>query len=63
MIMENSQLYRGIFWINDINNIYCSDLFFSIPCDENGMALEKIPPEVSSKNDDNYNHKKLSYIL
>lgn len=59
MIIENSQLYRGIFWITDTDNIYGSDLYFRIPCDKNGTTDFEIPVETSAKNADNYNHKKL----
>lgn len=58
-MIEDSQLYRGIFWIPDTDNIYDSDLYFRIPCDEYGLTCSEIPVEISSKSADNYNHKKL----
>ncbi|MCM1507682.1 MAG: hypothetical protein NC177_11190 [Ruminococcus flavefaciens] len=58
-ILESSQLYRGIFWIKDIDRIYDSGLYFRIPCDKNGLTEYEIPSEVSAKNAPDYNHKKL----
>lgn len=57
---KDLNLYRGIFWIRDINNVYSSDLYFKIPCDTNGSIIDsdfKIPLSMSSKGNDNYNHK------
>lgn len=59
---EDTNLYRGIFWIKDIDNIEQSDLYFQIPCDSNGNIND---PEFSmsdlqsSKGKDNYNHKRV----
>ncbi|MDE7365487.1 MAG: hypothetical protein K2N27_11540, partial [Ruminococcus sp.] len=52
--------YRGIFWIPDIEDVYSSDLYFPIPCDSNGNINDsdfEISPLMSSKGNDNYNHK------
>lgn len=58
-LREDSNLYRGIFWIPDINNIENSDLYFQIPCNSDGTIDTDfhIPVEMSSKGTDNYNHK------
>ena len=47
IINEDSTLYRGIFWIRDIDNIDNTDLYF------------QISPQLSSKDTQNYNHKNL----
>lgn len=60
--MSNKNLYRGIFWITDIDDIYSSILYFQIPCDSNGNINGsdfEISSEMSSKGADNYNHKKV----
>ena len=36
MLTEDSNLYRGIFWIPDVNNVEQSQLYFQIPCNSNG---------------------------
>ena len=36
ILKEDIQLYRGIFWITDVNNVQSSKLYFTIPCDNNG---------------------------
>lgn len=65
LLKEDSQLYRGIFWIKDIDNIDKSDLYFQIPCNSDGTndSNFKIDLDKSSKNTDNYNHKKLWQTL
>ena len=61
MINGDTQLYRGIFWITDTDNLYDSAIYFQIPCDCNGniTADFEISPLMTSKNTDNYNHKKV----
>lgn len=61
ILTEDRNLYRGIFWIPDIDNIYNSDLYFQIPCDSYGNIDSNfnLGDNVSSKNRDNYNHKNL----
>lgn len=59
-INEDSQLYKGIFWITDLDNISNNELYFQIPVD----FLGNIDPSVdrirlNSKNNDNYNHKNM----
>ena len=58
-LFEDSNLYRGIFWIPNINNLYDSKLYFQIPCDFEGNISGdfKISTQMSSKGTDNYNHK------
>ena len=59
LINEDSQLYKGIFWIKDVDDIAQSILYFQIPVDASGTiemdALDRL--RLNSKNNDNYNHK------
>lgn len=59
MSAEDTTLYRGIFWIKDIDNVSGSGMYFRIPCDRNGIISPnfEIPQIMSSKNRDNYNHR------
>lgn len=62
ILKEDVKLYRGIFWITDINNVENSKLFFTIPCDPNGYINDpefQINQSMSSTGSDNYNHKKV----
>lgn len=62
LLKEDKQLYRGIFWIPDIHNVQSSQLYFLIPCDNNGIIDDinfTIPSTMSSTGSDNYNHKRL----
>lgn len=62
ILHEDIQLYRGIFWIPDVDNVYSSQLYFTIPCDSNGVINDSsftISHQMSSSGSDNYNHKKV----
>ena len=62
LLVEDVQLYRGIFWITDINDIGSSKLYFTIPCDNDGNINDPefmIPDTMSSTGSDNYNHKRV----
>ena len=62
LLKEDKQLYRGIFWIPDVDNVCPSQLYFTILCDSNGIINEQsftISPQMYSTGSDNYNHKKL----
>ena len=37
-LQEDSNLYRGIFWILDVDNIDSSNLYFQIPCNSEGVV-------------------------
>ena len=55
-----SALYKGIFWIRDPENIGDNSLCFMIPVNSHGEidpVLDKTG--LNSKNQDNYNHRKL----
>ena len=56
-LLEDSQLYKGIFWIPNIENPdknYC----FKIDCDNDGNAQHS-EYELNAKSGDTYNHKAL----
>ena len=57
--MEDKALYKGIFWIDDIDNIEASELFFKIRCDSHGNVENHDPDiDLTSKSGDNFNHEK-----
>ena len=56
-LLEDTHLQRGIFWIKDIDNIYSSNLYFTIPCDANGDNMYDPEIEFTSKNGISYNHE------
>lgn len=56
---ESNELYKGVFWIKDINNIESSkDLLFQISCNSDGDS-EIINDYSASKNGLTYNHERL----
>ncbi len=62
ILAEDVQLYRGIFWIPDVNNVGSSNLYFTIPCDVFGDINDHefhIPDSMSSTGSDNYNHQRV----
>lgn len=62
ILKEDRSMYRGIFWIKDIDDIPGSGLYFTIPCDSNGCINDtefQINNLSSSTGGDNYNHKRL----
>ena len=62
ILTEDVQLYRGIFWILDVNNVRSSNLYFTIPCDVFGDINDPefhIPDSMSSTGSDNYNHQRV----
>ena len=57
-LMEDSQLYKGIFWIKDLEDIDFNQLYFQIPVDMDGNIDDEFDRmRLNSKNNDNYNHK------
>ena len=54
-----SELYKGIFWITDTENLGSGKLVFRIPVTPEGEIIEPEKLELNSKNEDNYNHKLL----
>lgn len=57
LLNEGSQLYRGIFWITDIDNPYNNQLYFQIPCNSDGV--DDNFDGYTSKNNSSHNHKNL----
>ena len=58
-LKESRDLYKGIFWVKDIDNIYSSGIYFTIPCDSNGNTLNDLDLYISSNNGQTYNHERL----
>lgn len=56
-LVEDSQLYKGIFWIKDVENPK-KDLCFKIDCDSDGNSLSS-EYTLNAKSGDTYNHKLL----
>lgn len=55
---DKKQVYKGIFWITDLENIAENKLFFRIPVDPFGNIDPSVDRmSLNSKNLDNYNHK------
>ena len=60
MVLENNdrvtnQVYKGVFWIKDINN--CKGIYSKIPCSADGEVVGQTDMPLNSKHGDNYNHK------
>ena len=55
-LKESKDLYKGIFWITDLEKIENNDLYFQIPCDSNGeiTTLEFVS---NAKSGTTYNHE------
>lgn len=58
---DKMQLYRGIFWIKDIDDLYNTNVCFQIPCDSNGNIDPdfEISTTISSTNATNYNPQRV----
>ncbi len=60
MTDADKQLYKGVFWITDLENLDENELFFRIPVNSQGMIDPLVDRmSLNSKNNDNYNHKRL----
>lgn len=59
---ESFDLYKGIFWITDLEDVSKNELYFQIPCDSNGQITsdEVIP---NAKSGTTYNHEKVWKLL
>ena len=58
ILVEDSNLYKGIFWIKDLDDYDNNETYFQIPVDSDGNIIDydnKI--RLNSRNNDNYNHK------
>lgn len=59
-LQEDTQLYKGVFWIKDLDDIYANrDLCFQIPCDMSGLVDDISKLELNAKSGNTYNHEKL----
>lgn len=55
----SNELYKGIFWIKNLDNIYNNDTYYRLPCDEKGNIKESVyNQDVIAKTGNNFNHKK-----
>ena len=63
-LTESSELYSGIFWIVDLDNINNNRKYvFPFPCDSYGNPISDIDMNVGSKNGQTYNHERVwSYL-
>lgn len=57
LLTEDRDLYKGIFWITDLDNVYANQLYFQIPVTSDGIVINPEVMHLNSKNGDNYNHK------
>ena len=57
ILNEDSNLYKGIFWIKDTDDISSSKLYFQIPCDSNGYITDSTDINFTSKSGNSFNHK------
>lgn len=59
ILNESNELYKGVFWIKDINDLYASsNLMFQIPCNADGDS-DLIVSNGASKTGNTYNHERL----
>lgn len=63
-LTESSELYSGIFWIVDLDNMDNNRKYvFPFPCDSSGNPISDIDMNVGSKNGQTYNHERVwSYL-
>ena len=54
-----TELYKGIFWITDIDDWNAEQLMFRIPVTSMGEVIEPEKLDLNSRNVDNYNHRLL----
>ncbi len=53
-------LYKGIFWITDMDDIEKNEMIYRIPVDPTGRIDDSFDrTKLNSKKQDNYNHKKM----
>ena len=57
LLNEDSELYKGIFWITDVNDILSSKLYFQIPCNSAGDVSGNLNMNFTSKSGNNFNHE------
>ena len=59
--MMKNNLYKGLFWIENLDNIDSNDTIFRLNCDKDGNLIGENPYgiDVLGKSGDTLNHKKL----
>ena len=57
ILLEDTDLHKGIFWIKDTDDIENSILYFTIDCDSNGNNISNPEEYNASKDGLSYNHK------
>lgn len=63
LLTEDLQLYKGIFWIIDRDNIYNNKNYcFTIPCDVYGNSIDPTL-NLNAKSGTTYNHEQLWKLL
>jgi hypothetical protein len=55
--LEKNNLYKGIFWIKNLQDYYDNELYFRIPINSNGDVIYTEGLNLNSKDGNNYNHK------
>ena len=61
----SNELYKGIFWIKNLDNIFINDTYYRLPCDEKGNIKDKCDysDDIFGKSGSNFNHEKLWVTL
>lgn len=55
----NNELYKGIFWFKNLDDIFNNDTYYLLPCDEKGNIKENnYSQDVFGKNGKNFNHRR-----
>ena len=54
-----AELYKGIFWITEVDDWNAEQLIFRIPVTPAGKVIDPEKLDLNSKNVDNYNHRLL----
>lgn len=54
---EDSELYKGIFWIVDLEDLEQNETYFQIPVTSDGIIRDVSGLYLNSKGHDNYNHR------
>ena len=63
-LIESTELYSGIFWIVDLDDIYNNKNYvFTFPCDMYGNPVSELDFDMSSKNGETYNHRRVWSML
>lgn len=56
----SNDLYKGIFWFKDLDDIFSNDTYYRLACDENGSVKDSnYSKEVFGKAGNTLNHKYL----